>query len=144
MNFAAGLLLLLAPVPGDVAQLGWLSGVWTERGADGSWTEEYWTPPRGQLMLGAGMTGQGDSVRHFEQMQIFKDADGTIAFVGMPNGNKGVRFPLVKMTADEVVFENPTHDYPQRVRYRREGATVIATVSLLDGSKENRWVYVKS
>lgn len=143
MTIATGLLLLLASVSGDVGQLGWLSGAWTVRGADGSWTEEYWTPPRGQLMLGAGMTGQGNSVRHFEHMRIFKETDGTIAFVGMPNGNKGVRFPLVRMTADEVVFENPAHDFPQRVRYRRDGATVVATVSLLDGSREIRWTYAR-
>ena len=143
MTIVAALMLFGAQAGGDVAQLAWLSGAWAERKADGSWTEEYWTPPRGELMLGAGMTGRGTTVRHFEHMRIYKGADGAIAFVGMPNGDKGVRFPLARMTVDEVVFENPAHDFPQRVRYRREGPTIVATVSLLDGSREVRWVYVR-
>lgn len=141
MAFTAALWLILAPVAGNVADLGWLSGAWAERRPDGSWTEEYWTPPRGELMIGAGLAGRGDAVRHFEHMRIIKDGAGVIAFVGMPNGGKGVRFPLVQMSADEIVFENPAHDFPQRVRYRRDGAKIVASVSLIDGSEEQRWVY---
>jgi hypothetical protein len=141
MPIAASLMLMLAPVAGSVADLGWLSGAWVEQRPDGSWTEEYWTPPRGELMIGAGLTGRGDTVRHFEHMRIFKLPDGTVAFVAMPNGDSGVRFMLMRQSADEIVFENPAHDYPQRVTYRRDGNRVIATTSRMDGSKPNRWSY---
>lgn len=141
MAFAAGLMLMLAPVAGSVADLGWLSGAWVDRRPDGNWTEEYWTPPRGELMIGAGLSGRGNAVRHFEHMRIFKMPDGRLAFVGMPNGDPGVRFSLARQSADEIVFENPAHDYPQRVSYRRDGDRIIATVSLIDGSREQRWTY---
>ena len=141
MTMLASLMILLAPVAGEVGQLGWLAGAWAERRSDGTWTEEYWTPVRSEVMLGAGMTGRGDSLRHFEHMRISKGADGTVTFYGMPNGATAVAFKMVRQMADEVVFENASHDYPQRVAYRREGDTVVATVSLIDGSKEGRWVY---
>ena len=141
MAFTAAVMLLMAPVAGDVGQLGWLSGAWVERKADGGWTEEYWTPVRGGMMIGAGLNGTGESLRNFEQMRIETAKDGAVAFVAMPGGERAVRFPLVKQTAGEVVFENAAHDFPQRVSYRREGRTVIGAVSRLDGSREMRWVY---
>jgi hypothetical protein len=134
-------MLALAPMNGDVAKLGWLTGAWSEHRSDGTWTEEYWTPVRSELMLGAGLTGRGSSVRHFEHMRISKGADGKITFYGMPNGATAVPFVMTRQTENEVVFENAAHDYPQRVAYRRDGNTVIATVSLIDGSKEGRWIY---
>lgn len=141
MTALTAVMLALAGVTGDVAQLDWLSGAWVERRSDGTWTEEYWTPVRSELMIGAGLTGRGNSVRHFEHMRISKGADGQVSFYGMPNGAAAVTFKLVRQTKDEVVFENAAHDYPQRVSYRRESDTVIATVSLIDGSKEGRWIY---
>ena len=141
MTILAGFALILASAAGDVAKLEWLGGTWVERQADGRWTEEYWTPPRGGLMIGAGLTGKGRSLRHFEQMRIETAADGAVAFVAMPNGGAAVRFPMVRQSADEIVFENGAHDYPQRIRYRREGEAIVATTALLDGSKESRWVY---
>ena len=144
MTILVGLILLMAPVTGDVARLSWLSGAWAERKPDGGWTEEYWTPVRGGLMIGAGLTGRGEALRHFEQMRIETARDGSVAFVAMPGGKAAVRFALVRQSADEVVFENAAHDYPQRVSYRRQGDTVIGAVSLLDGSREAKWVYRRS
>ena len=141
MTVLSAIMLALVPVMGDVSQLGWLSGAWVDRRSDGTWTEDYWTPVRGELMIGAGLTGRGEAVRHFEHMRISKGADGAITFYGMPKGAAAVAFKMTKQTANEVVFENPAHDYPQRVTYRRDGDSVIATVSLIDGSKEGRWVY---
>ncbi len=143
MCMGLALLLALAEPAGSIAGLGWLAGAWSETKSNGEWTEEYWTPPRGDLMIGAGLAGRGDTVRHFEHMRIFKGADGVVTFVGMPNGGKPARFTMVRQTEDEIIFENSAHDYPQRVSYRREGASIVASVSLIDGSKENRWVYTR-
>jgi hypothetical protein len=41
-----------------------------------------------------------------------------------------------------VVFENASHDYPQRINYRPDGRNrLAATISLLDGGRpvEYRW-----
>ncbi|HYE87055.1 MAG TPA: DUF6265 family protein [Vicinamibacterales bacterium] len=36
-------------------------------------------------------------------------------------GQPAAAFPLVRSGPGEAVFENPSHDFPQRVIYRREG-----------------------
>jgi hypothetical protein len=141
MSVLISLLLAAANPPGDVDKIGWLSGAWREQKSDGSWTEEYWTPVRSQLMLGAGLSGRGESVRHFEQLRIWRGVDGKVMLHANPNGTKGSFFALVRQTGDEVVFENAQNDYPQRVTYRREGNKVVAAISLIDGKEERRWVY---
>ena len=140
MSMLCAFLLATQPVAGDVNTVGWLSGAWHERAANGEWFEEYWTPVRGQVMIGAGLSGRGDALKHFEHMRIERTADGRVDFIAMPDGAAPTRFALVRQTADEVVFENAGHDYPQRVRYRREGDKVVGEISRLDGSDERRWV----
>lgn len=40
-----------------------------------------------------------------------------------------------------IEFANPAHDYPQRIRYWREGNRLKARISLMDGSKAEDWDY---
>lgn len=137
MAAAAGLLVAAAPVEG-VAQLGWLGGAWVSHDGE-RWTEEWWTPPRGGMMIGAGFTGRGDKAGSFEHMRIMVDADGAVAFYGMPGGTPAVRFALVRGGKSEALFENPAHDYPQRIHYRMDGKALVATISLIDGSRATSW-----
>ena len=41
-----------------------------------------------------------------------------------------------------MTFVNETHDYPQRIRYWREGMALNAETSLMDGSSAERWSYM--
>lgn len=127
------------PVP-KVSDFGWLSGAWIARD-QATWTEEYWTPPRGGIMIGAGISGSGDKAGWFEHMRIVAGDDGAVAFFAMPGGAAASRFPLVTSGKGEAVFENGAHDYPQRVHYRRDGETLVATISLLDGSRSQSWTF---
>lgn len=136
----AGLLCVAAAPAAQVTDLAWLSGAWVSRDGD-KWTEEWWTPPRGGIMIGAGFSGEGGETASFEHMRIMAGEDGVVAFHGMPGGAPAVRFVLVKGGKGEAVFENPAHDYPQRISYRMEGETLVATTSLMDGSKPQSWMY---
>lgn len=134
----AALLLALAPA-GLVAKEsmplpGWMTGAWA--GGEGeAWVDEFWTPPRGDLMIGAGRAGQGAKLQSFEHMRIEREADGTLVFWALPGGKNATRFVAVHADGDDVIFENAANDYPQRVRYWREGKEMKARISLLDGSK---------
>jgi hypothetical protein len=137
---AAWLALSAQAAAPEVKDLAWLSGAWVSRDGD-RWTEEWWTPPRGGIMIGAGFSGRGDKAGAFEHMRIMADKEGKIAFFGMPGGAPAVRFALVKGGKGEAVFENPAHDHPQRISYRLEGEALVATVSLLDGSRAQSWTF---
>lgn len=143
-GLAAGLALLLmaqaAPPPG-VTDLGWMSGRWETVSAEGDWTEESWAPPRGGLMLGYSRSGAGERLREFEFMRIEAGEDGVPAYLAQPAGRPAVAFRLTAHDAGSATFDNPAHDFPQRIVYRRTGDTMVATISALDGSNAMSWTY---
>ncbi|HEU0098258.1 MAG TPA: DUF6265 family protein [Allosphingosinicella sp.] len=119
----------------------WLSGHWLHEDKEKSaWTEESWLV-RGDMMVGVGMSGSGEAVESYEYMRIARGKDGRMTFWGSPRGSAPVPFPMVSLSAAEVVFENPAHDYPTRISYRREDDVLIATVSGPNGSKAQSWRY---
>jgi hypothetical protein len=127
----------------NVSSLAWMSGAWAEETPRG-WAEERWSPPRGGVMLGTGLSGRGDAVRDYEYMRIAADADGTISFWGSPRGRTPVPFRLVSASATQAAFENPRHDYPTRIAYRRAGDTLVATISGPNGVNARSWRYKKA
>ncbi len=135
-------MLLPAPLAAERQDTlpGWMTGAWTETRGE-SWTEEYWTPPRGGLMIGAGRNGKGKELLGWEATRIAIDKAGKIAFIAMPNGGLAVTFAIEKSDPGSISFTNPAHDYPQRVRYWREGDALLAEISLIDGGKPMRWRY---
>ncbi len=141
---AAVLLLFAAPLGGQtLAQPRlpeWMAGTWAmEDGA--TWADELWTDPRGGLMLGLARMGFGPQLRSWEVTQIRQKADGSISFIAQPNGRPPTEFPLVLISAEAIEFANPAHDYPQRIRYWRQGKLLMAEISKIDGSEAMRWNY---
>lgn len=143
-GFMQSIALLLAqvaaPTPTPAPLPGWMAGCWIDDRGE-AWTEECWTAPRAGSMLGSGRSGRGATLRNWEVMQLLAEPNGALAFWGAPRAAGRTRFAMTVSTAGEVVFTNPAHDYPQRIRYWRDGATLNAETSLIDGSKAMRWRY---
>lgn len=119
---------------------GWMAGAWQQANGD-RWTEEYWSPPRAGLMLGAGRSGKGETLGDWEATRIEIADNGKPVFIASPGGAAPVRFPLVRTDEWEIVFANPAHDYPQRIRYWRDGDALMAEIALADGSRARQWRY---
>jgi hypothetical protein len=113
------LLLLCVGVFGqsspEMQKLAWISGCWKSEGNPQS--EEQWTKLEAQSMIGMGRTiANGKTVFH-EFLQIRERSDG-IYYIAQPNGETAVPFKLVKVNNNAAVFENPQHDFPQRIIYQ--------------------------
>lgn len=145
MVAAAAVLLLVgaAPETKRAEDLGWLSATWVAEEAGGAWTEERWAKPRGGVMLGTSLSGKGGEAGWFEFMRIAKDKDGRLAFHASPGGEPGSAFLVVASGKHQVTFENPAHDYPTRIVYRREGNVLNATISGPGGAKPRTWHFRK-
>ena len=142
--YAAGLALLLmgqAAPPMRVADLGWMTGHWETRAVNNVVTEEAWSAPRGGLMLGHSRTTSGERTREFEFLRIIADEDGVLSYIAQPGGGAPVGFRMTAHGATSATFDNPQHDFPQRIVYRRSGDTMVATISALDGSHAMSWTY---
>ncbi|MGM9483102.1 DUF6265 family protein [Roseateles sp. NT4] len=103
------------------AAVEWMAGCWAQAGREAG-TVEQWMAPAGGLMLGMARTLKDGRVVEFEFMQIRADAEGRLSFIAQPQGRPPTEFALLRQGDAEAVFENATHDFPQRVIYRREAA----------------------
>ena len=89
---------------------------------------EQWMKPAGTSILGMGRTVKNGKTVDFEFMRIEQRADG-IFFVAKPKANtEETAFKLIRSTKNEVVFENPEHDFPQRVIYKLEGTKMTGRI----------------
>ena len=113
------------PGSSGLASLAWLSGV--HRMTDGDAViEEHWTHPGGSVMFGINRTMKGEALAAFEILRIEARPDA-IVYVAQPGGRvPGTEFTLVPQgDPDTFTFENPEHDFPQRIHYRRVDATHV-------------------
>ena len=102
-----------------INDLAWLKGCWS-LSRNGRETTEHWLKPAGGSMLGISRTVANGKTVEFEFTQIRQDEKGDIVFIAKPSGQPEATFKLIKGGANEVIFENPQHDFPQRVIYRRQ------------------------
>jgi hypothetical protein len=108
------------PPGANVEQVRWLAGCW-ELSSPQRTVEEHWLAPRGATMLGTGRTVRdGKTIEH--EFVVLREQDGKLAYEAHPSGQKPAVFLSSTIAADSVVFENPEHDFPQRVAYERRGA----------------------
>ncbi|HMO13891.1 MAG TPA: DUF6265 family protein [Pirellulaceae bacterium] len=103
----------------SIAELQFLSGAWEmsvpERGLT---ITEHWMQPLGGAMIGMGRTVVGDQMKSWESLRIIQRETG-IEYIAKPSEkSEETTFKLTKLTKTEAVFENPDHDFPQRIIYR--------------------------
>ncbi len=119
----------------------WMTGSWQGH-VNGVQMEEHWTSAAGGLMLGTHRDVRPNKKTFFEFLRI-EEKDGKLTYLAMPAGQPPTSFPLKTLTSTKVVFENPEHDFPQRVIYWRDGKKLCAKVEgTLKGKPESeQWCW---
>ncbi|MEP9359499.1 DUF6265 family protein [Sphingomonas sp. KR3-1] len=137
-----------APIPPPAQQqqeppFAWLAGSWCtlpHPPVPGTICETW--VPTADGMRGTSVTRRERTITPEEKMEIRRDGAGWV-FHAEPRGQAPADFRARPddVAALAVSFENRTHDYPQRVRYWRDGDTLMAEIALADGSKSIIWEY---
>jgi hypothetical protein len=131
-----------APKP-TLNDLSWMAGSWSGTSARGIEMEEHWTAAKGNSMIGLHRDVAKGRTLAFEFLRIEQQGD-QIVYLSMPNGRSpATPFPLKEVSGTRVVFENPAHDFPQRIIYWIDGADLRARIEGTNngkpGSQEWRW-----
>jgi len=105
----------------DLKTLGWLQGRW-ELQTDGGLLTETWRQDNDSTMQGASYFTKNDNkdTLHLETIELI-ERDGVVSYnptVEGQNNGLPVAFRMTSNTGKSVVFENPSHDYPQKITYR--------------------------
>lgn len=127
--------------PPRLTDLGWLAGTWSAE-SNGLLMEEHWMPPRGGILLGLHRDSRPDKPAFFEFLRIEEGEDG-IVYLASPRGRPATPFKMIEMMGTRVVFENTSHDFPQRIIYERKGDQLTARVEgEVDGeARHSQWVW---
>ena len=115
-----------APPPA-ITKLAWLAGRWRlEQG--GRVIDEQWMAPAAGVMLGMARTVVKGKVVEHEFVQIREGPGGDLFCIAQPSGQKEAAFQLKSLSDTEAVFENPQHDYPQKISYtlKADGSLLAA------------------
>ena len=111
----AALLSMAMPLHAqEIEKLAWMTGTWTQN-KDGEILQESWLGPKGKMMAAVNLTSSAKRTS-FEFLRIVETPTG-LAYLASPGGKTPVEFKLKEMSDKRVVFENPAHDFPQRLMY---------------------------
>jgi hypothetical protein len=100
----------------------WLLGEWVADSGERVVTES-WRASSEKTFEGAGVTrakASGEIVDG-EALRLVEMTDAVFYVAKVAHNEYPVAFRLIECDDGRLVFENPTHDFPQRLEYRRVG-----------------------
>jgi hypothetical protein len=132
-----------------LADLAWISGQWVGT-LDGARSEEVWTAPAGDSMLGMWRLVSDGQARVLELLTITAEPEGPVlrlrhfsrTLVAREEKDEAVVVPLKTWGPREAVFEGQGTDGVLRLTYRSPDASTL-TVLLEHGSQRDSFAFVR-
>ena len=117
-----------------ISSVSWLTGCLEMRRGDRV-VEEQRMPDRAGTMVGMGRSVGIRGLDDYE-LTVIREDGGRLLYVAHPRRQPVATFVATVASTDSVLFENPDHDFPQRVGYRRIGADSV--LAWIDGTNRGR------
>ncbi len=130
---------LLVSSDAALASVALLTGSWIGTDAKGGTIEEHWTQASAGSMLGVGKTSRSGKTEFFELLRIEARPNGDVVYLAQPLGKPATEFKRTQADATSVSFENPTHDWPKRLSYRRTHAGLTVRIEGGPGEPVEEW-----
>ena len=114
----------------NFGKIQWLVGSWKRTNVKAGRTSfEEWTKLSSTELQGKGVTLKEQDTVFVEKLKIVVE-DGSLYYVAdLAENKKPVYFKIIKVTDKEFVCENPEHDFPKVITYKKEGTKLKATIS---------------
>lgn len=121
----------------DLSQLEWILGQWKSQSGE-EVIIEHWQKVNDTLFNGeTWFIDSGDTVAT-ELLKIIARSDN-IFYVAEPSGQQNTEFKLTQLKNNEVLFENPEHDFPQKIFYKKTSSdSLYAKIEgVIDGRQQS-------
>lgn len=117
----------------QISKTSWLIGSWQKQSAKGILTES-WQRLDDSTFVGQSFFVSNNDTLSSESIRL-EQRKGKLYYiptvVGQNDGN-AVVFTLINLTENSVTFENPQHDFPQKIYYRfQKPDSLFAEVSAI-------------
>ena len=93
--------------------------------------------PKAASMLGIGRTMRRGVLAGYE-MTLIRQAEDHLVYEAHPSNQPMALFHSIDVSPSRIVFENPKHDFPQRIGYERKGNTLLAWIEGTQNGKVRR------
>jgi hypothetical protein len=117
--FPLVLLFTAFPLPGiTIRDLQWLQGTWQQQKQTHT-VYETWHKQNDSTLVAGSYYFKGKDTAWLEQVNL-EQRKGKLVYIATvagQNKEEPVSFTLVEGTATHLVFENPAHDFPQKISY---------------------------
>jgi hypothetical protein len=115
----------------------WLLGNWENKSDDGDLLET-WKKVNDSIYDGESYFIKGKDTLHFEKIQMKQKGEALyyIATIKGQNDDQPVTFKYNDTIEKQLVFENPKHDYPQKISYSQ--ITKDSIVIQISGSQQGK------
>lgn len=120
----------------NLEELSWIADNWINTEGD-MVSHEHWTKLSDTLFEGGSETIKNGDTIFAEKLKIVVK-DNEIFYVADVKHNPApVFFRLVQSDSNKAVFENPGHDFPQKITYELDGGDLHAYIE--GPGKEGKW-----
>lgn len=105
---------------------------------------ENWTKLNNSEFSGKSYVLKGKDTLVFESIRLHEGRDGFFYIPAVRNQNGGlpVRFALKSISDHEFIFENPQHDFPQRISYTKiTEDSLVAEISGIKNGQERKQTF---
>ncbi len=120
-----------------IKNLDWLVGTWKIASSQGI-IQESWEMKNDSVLVGKSMFIKDGKEIPQETLTLVKEGNDVfyISTVIGQNNNLPVKFKVLFQRGTEFICENLTHDFPQRIAYRRIGQSLFASI---EGKKNGKY-----
>jgi hypothetical protein len=131
----AGAIQASAQSTAPIDRFAWVTGCWAlHRG--NTVIEEQWMAARGGTMVGMSRTTKDGRLLDYELLTVRAEGD-RLTYEAHPSRQPMATFPEASSSdSTQVMFEDPGHDFPQRVGYR--GLTPDSAVAWIEGIRNGK------
>jgi Domain of unknown function (DUF6265) len=127
----------------QLEKMNWLIGNWENKMPEGL-LRETWKKENDSVFTGNSFFITEKDTVHFESIKMYQKGDSILysATVVGQNNDEPVEFNQTTATETEFIFENPKHDYPQKIVYKKVNDTnLVATISGIQQGKKSSESY---
>ncbi|MGC4039257.1 MAG: DUF6265 family protein [Flavobacterium sp.] len=126
-----------------IKKMEWLVGNWEQKLPEGV-ISENWIKENDSTYTGKSFFIKEEDTIHLERIVLTQKKD-ELLYIPTVNGQNNDEPVTFKMTSDadnSFSFENPTHDYPTKITYKKINDTsIVATISGKQQGKETKESY---
>jgi hypothetical protein len=121
----------------EISKAAWLTGSWENVSENGTLTEA-WEKLNDSTYSGKSYFIKEKDTLHFESVEL-TERNGEVIYsptVQGQNDDLPVAFRMTSATEKQMVFENPSHDYPQKIVYTQ--VTADSLVAEISGKQQGK------